>query len=105
MRYSLEQISDPAQGYVTKEGTVTSASCLGSSAEETSTPQDGTTFASSDLDEFWRPVDNYEGLHRYDPKFDWEPSDERKIIRKVRLLAETIYKIPGSSILRSITDR
>lgn len=86
MRYSLEQISDPAQGYVTKEGVATSTSYVEPSGDGKSASQSGGTFASSELDEFWRPVDNYEGLHRYDPKFDWEPTDERKVVRKVRLL-------------------
>jgi hypothetical protein len=22
-------------------------------------------------------------LHRYDPKFDWEPEEERRVVRKV----------------------
>lgn len=32
---------------------------------------------------FYRPIDSYEGRHRYDPKFQWGPHEEKKLIRKV----------------------
>ena len=32
---------------------------------------------------YYTPIDNYEGPHRYDPKFEWEPQEERKLVRKV----------------------
>ncbi|KAH3905515.1 hypothetical protein HBI56_200120 [Parastagonospora nodorum] len=31
----------------------------------------------------YRPVDTYEGIHRYDPDFEWEPEEERKVVRKI----------------------
>jgi hypothetical protein len=44
----------------------------------------GTTFATRGLrQDTYRPVDTYEGLHRYDPYFEWEPEEERKVVRKV----------------------
>lgn len=33
----------------------------------------------------YRPIDTYEGIHRFDPDFDWEPEEERKVIRKVSM--------------------
>ena len=33
----------------------------------------------------YRPIDTYEGIHRFDPDFDWEPEEERKVIRKVSI--------------------
>jgi hypothetical protein len=46
--------------------------------------RDGVTFATHGLrQDAYRPVDSYEGLHRYDPEFEWEPEEERKVIRKV----------------------
>jgi hypothetical protein len=46
--------------------------------------RDGTTFAAHGLrQDTYRPVDTYEGLHRYDPDFEWEPEEERKVVRKV----------------------
>jgi hypothetical protein len=50
-----------------------------------STPHgDSTTFASAGLDAYYKPQPHWEGLHRYDPDFTWEPAEERKLVRKVR---------------------
>lgn len=35
------------------------------------------------LASFYKPVDSYEGRHRFDPYFQWEPQSEKKIVRKV----------------------
>ena len=35
-------------------------------------------------DTFYAPIEAYEGRHRYDPKFEWEPQEERRLVRKVR---------------------
>ena len=32
---------------------------------------------------YYTPIDNYEGRHRYDPKFEWASHEERKLVRKV----------------------
>ncbi|OAK93643.1 MFS general substrate transporter [Phaeosphaeriaceae sp. SRC1lsM3a] len=46
--------------------------------------REGVTFATHGLrQDAYRPVDSYEGLHRYDPDFEWEPEEERKVIRKI----------------------
>lgn len=42
-----------------------------------------TTFASKGLDAYYRPSQHWEGLHRYDPKFAWEPSEEKALARKL----------------------
>lgn len=31
------------------------------------------------------PHESYEGRHRWDPTFSWEPSEERKLVRKTDL--------------------
>jgi len=47
--------------------------------------QDGVTFDMMGLkSRFYKPIDKYEGKHRYDPDFDWEPEEERRVVRKVR---------------------
>ncbi|KAF2028601.1 phthalate transporter [Setomelanomma holmii] len=44
----------------------------------------GTTFISSGVDnELYKPIAKYEGIHRYDPEFEWEPTEERKVVRKI----------------------
>lgn len=32
---------------------------------------------------FYAPVEAYEGKHRYDPSFEWEPKQEQRLVRKV----------------------
>ena len=42
------------------------------------------TFETVGDDTFYQPISKHEGRHRYDPKFQWEPSEEKKLVRKVR---------------------
>ena len=42
------------------------------------------TFETFGDPSFYTPIENYEGKHRYDPKFEWEPKEEKKLVRKVR---------------------
>lgn len=41
-------------------------------------------FDSDSLDSFRRPIDSYEGIHRYDPEFEWTAAEEKRVVRKVR---------------------
>ena len=41
------------------------------------------TFSNAADDDFYRPIDSYEGVHRYDPKFSWDAADEKKLVRKL----------------------
>lgn len=43
------------------------------------------TFATINDKSFYTPIDRYEGRHRYDPNFQWEPKEEKKLVRKVSL--------------------
>lgn len=45
--------------------------------------REGVTFDNAGLESHYKPIAKYEGLHRYDPDFDWEPEEERRIVRKV----------------------
>ena len=40
------------------------------------------TFETEDH-RLYRPIDSYEGIHRWDPDFRWTEEEERKIVRKV----------------------
>jgi len=35
------------------------------------------------LDPDWKPVKGYEGAHRYDPSFEWDQAEEKRVVRKV----------------------
>jgi hypothetical protein len=54
-------------------------------ASETELQPKGAAFSGAGLKaKFYKPIDRYEGKHRYDPDFVWEPEEERKVVRKVR---------------------
>jgi MFS transporter, ACS family, DAL5 transporter family protein len=31
----------------------------------------------------YKPIDTFEGIHRWDPDFEWEEEEEKRIVRKV----------------------
>lgn len=43
----------------------------------------GDVFDTSGLEDLYRPISSYEGIHRYDPKFQWPDADEKKVVRRV----------------------
>ena len=44
----------------------------------------GSTFVTEGLaKDHYKPVNNYEGIHRYDPDFEWEHAEEKRVLRKV----------------------
>ncbi|KAF2470728.1 MFS general substrate transporter [Lindgomyces ingoldianus] len=47
--------------------------------------REGVTFDVAGLESYYKPIDTYEGRHRYDPKFEWESEEERKIVRKASI--------------------
>lgn len=54
-------------------------------ASESELKTTGATFSGAGLKaRFYKPMDQYEGKHRYDPDFVWEPEEERKVVRRVR---------------------
>ncbi|KAI7549440.1 MFS general substrate transporter [Hortaea werneckii] len=42
-----------------------------------------TALDDGSLAAFYKPIDTYEGRHRYDPNFEWEPAEERRLVRKI----------------------
>jgi hypothetical protein len=42
-------------------------------------------FETEDTKEIYKPIEGYEGSHRFDPSFKWEPEEERKLVRTVSL--------------------
>ncbi|KAI9700797.1 MAG: hypothetical protein M1836_002166 [Candelina mexicana] len=43
------------------------------------------TFETFGKPTLYQPIDTYEGKHRYDPDFQWQPKEERKLVRKLDL--------------------
>lgn len=44
---------------------------------------DDCAFDTTENPEIYRPISTYEGIHRWDPYFQWEEDEEKKLIRKV----------------------
>ena len=39
--------------------------------------------SNDSLNQYYAPIESYEGRHRYDPKFEWTPKEEKRVVRKV----------------------
>lgn len=40
-------------------------------------------FDNASLEQYYKPIDSYEGRHRWDPDFAWEAKEEKRVVRKV----------------------
>lgn len=61
----------------------------------------GATFSGAGLKaRFYKPMDQYEGKHRYDPDFEWEPEEERKVVRRVSIQRTTAFEQNTDLLLR-----
>jgi hypothetical protein len=43
------------------------------------------TFDTEGVESYYKPIEGYEGAHRYDPKYRWNKSEEKEIVWKVRV--------------------
>ncbi|KAK2741758.1 hypothetical protein FQN57_005502 [Myotisia sp. PD_48] len=41
------------------------------------------TFHNLGTSRYYKPMPKYEGLHRWDPEFEWEKAEEKKLVRKL----------------------
>ncbi|KAL2814974.1 major facilitator superfamily domain-containing protein [Aspergillus granulosus] len=44
---------------------------------------DECAFDATEDPRYYKPIPEYEGIHRWDPDFDWSPEEEKRLIRKV----------------------
>lgn len=52
---------------------------------------DGGVFATGGNIDAYKPIEKYEGAHRYDPLFEWTEKEEKKLIRRVCTKSITIF--------------
>jgi hypothetical protein len=50
-------------------------------------PLTATTFETNGLEDQFRPIDGYEGSHRYDPEFLWHSDEEKAVVWKASSLS------------------
>jgi hypothetical protein len=77
MSLGKSELESPAASFTKKEP--------GALESEVTSLKAGQAFESTGLEEYYKPIASYEGIHRFDPDFKWEPEEERKIVRTVRL--------------------
>jgi hypothetical protein len=56
---------------------------------------------TEDAKEIYKPIEGYEGAHRFDPSFKWSPEEEKRLVRTVGLsqaLPALLINIHHSSI-------
>ena len=53
-------------------------------------PNNESTIDQDSLATYYKPVDSYEGRHRWDPHFQWDAKEEKRVVRKVRDQREII---------------
>ena len=58
-----------------------SASLSGESSDRNNLTGNG--FAAGASAEYYEPIAEYEGRHRYDPSAQWDEQEEKKLVRKV----------------------
>ncbi|KAL3493700.1 major facilitator superfamily domain-containing protein [Aspergillus germanicus] len=44
---------------------------------------DECAFDTTEDPRYYKPIPEYEGIHRWDPDFDWSPEEEKRLIRKI----------------------
>jgi hypothetical protein len=42
---------------------------------------------SEEAKEIYKPIEGYEGAHRFDPSLTWTPEEEARLVRRVRMLS------------------
>ncbi|GAB1217902.1 hypothetical protein ATERTT37_007145 [Aspergillus terreus] len=77
--------SKSVQVSASETGTSPSGSILGATDHERQKRNHGgySTFEATEDYRFYRPIDSYEGIHRWDPEFEWTEKEEQKIVRKL----------------------
>ena len=53
-----------------------------SNSAQSSLAEDKAFLRTSGLDNE-EPIDTYEGKHRWDPSFEWQPDEEKRVLRKI----------------------
>jgi hypothetical protein len=43
-------------------------------------------YEAAEAEEFYKPVEGYEGTHRFDPHATWTREEEKKLVRKVCII-------------------
>ena len=59
------------------------ASSIGSDSDDSHQYVTGDVFAQGGQQQFYEPIAEYEGRHRYDPTAQWTEAEEKRLVRRV----------------------
>lgn len=81
------------------------------SSSESSSYTEDKTFIRVDGENAYVPIDRYEGRHRWDPEFEWDPAEEKKLVRKIDwkictwvCLTFFALQLDRANIVQALTD-
>lgn len=82
-----EPLADPPRSVHDLKGTFdTEINVVDDRSSTSSGISEQKTFLNAGLEDYYIPIDSYEGRHRYDPTFRWTQNEEKKLVRKVTAL-------------------
>ncbi|KAG9781120.1 retrograde regulation protein 2, partial [Aureobasidium melanogenum] len=96
-----------------KEAVPTVASSLenGAASSNSSFISGDKTFLRVPGEDTYVPIDKYEGRHRWDPQFQWDPIEEKQLVRKIDLrictwvcLTFFALQLDRANIVQALTD-
>ena len=98
-KMAIEEVKSTATGpenYESKtprNAAVATGSSTSLSDDETRQPKvpDDCTFDTTEDPDLYRPISTYEGIHRWDPDFEWTEQEEKRLIKKVSNLVQRIF--------------
>lgn len=79
-----EKAEVPPGAYASTDEKKVVTDSIGSDSEDSHRYVTGDAFAQGGQVQYYEPIAEYEGRHRYDPTAQWTEAEERKLIRKVR---------------------
>jgi len=60
-------------------------------------------FEKVSLEEFYKPIDSYEGRHRWDPDFVWQTKEEKRVVREVKF-SHSLSREPSLTLIDRYED-
>ena len=96
---AIEEVKSAATGpesYESKtprNAAVATGSSTSLSDDEPRQPKvpDDCSFDTTEDPDLYRPISTYEGIHRWDPDFEWTEQEEKRLIKKVSNLVQRIF--------------
>lgn len=91
---SLRSVSEPEQEIYASDAVILNTSLFKRAPGTVARSE-----SSSLSDEFYKPIASFEGAHRYDPSFEWEEKEEKRLVRKVRMFLDSRLELPFANIV------